>query len=435
MSKKSDVSDLSAAELLQLAAEKMGVDASSLSGLELGLEGLARELTRLELTRRLNEEESSTAKKCPSCGARCRVRVRAKERTLRTLSGEVVYRRNYHYCDGCSRGFYPRDVSLDIPDHGDVSSELERRILDFAMNDPFEQGAKRFSLHYSRSASSNLLRRVFHRVSERLTNCNEEWIEQAMKEPEKDSGTIVVETDGSMISTNAGWKEIKLGMVYSLSSGPERSSKPSPRYVASMQGTLDFEEVLEQAIDSHLIRRPQQVVWLGDGAAGFWNIAQRVCPDAAQILDWYHAIEHASDCAKILFEGDEVVQELWTFAMKKKLAGPGGIQQVESELEACLFGATASEKAALNNLRRYYHAHRDRMKYRDYRSKGWPIGSGSIESAHRYVLQARMKRAGQHWSKDVASAMAKMRAHYITAGPHKFHQAIAKAAELTEFAA
>ncbi|MCP4445681.1 MAG: hypothetical protein GY811_10130 [Myxococcales bacterium] len=35
-----------------------------------------------------------------------------------------------------------------------------------------------------------------------------------------------------------------------------------------------------------------------------------------------------------------------------------------------------------------------------------------------------MKRAGQHWSHKVAAAMAKMRAHYVTAGPARFHQAI-----------
>ncbi len=35
-----------------------------------------------------------------------------------------------------------------------------------------------------------------------------------------------------------------------------------------------------------------------------------------------------------------------------------------------------------------------------------------------------MKLAGQHWSHKVAAAMARMRAHYVTAGPARFHQAI-----------
>lgn len=33
-----------------------------------------------------------------------------------------------------------------------------------------------------------------------------------------------------------------------------------------------------------------------------------------------------------------------------------------------------------------------------YREAGYPIASGATESAHRYVLQVRVKRAGQHWS-------------------------------------
>jgi len=100
--KKKDISDLSAEDCLRLAAEKLGIEGDSLSSLELGFEGAAREMARLELCRRLNEVETSGPKKCPRCGRRCRIRVRAKERTIRTLSGSVSYRRNYHYYD--SRG-------------------------------------------------------------------------------------------------------------------------------------------------------------------------------------------------------------------------------------------------------------------------------------------------------------------------------------------
>ena len=52
------------------------------------------------------------------------------------------------------------------------------------------------------------------------------------------------------------------------------------------------------------------------------------------------------------------------------------------------------------------------------------MGSGIAESAHRYVLQVRMKRAGQRWGIQRARRMVLLRAVYPTAGAHHFHRAI-----------
>jgi len=38
-----------------------------------------------------------------------------------------------------------------------------------------------------------------------------------------------------------------------------------------------------------------------------------------------------------------------------------------------------------------------------------PIGSGKIESAHRYLVQQRLKRPGAWWAPDNAEAMLALR--------------------------
>jgi hypothetical protein len=40
---------------------------------------------------------------------------------------------------------------------------------------------------------------------------------------------------------------------------------------------------------------------------------------------------------------------------------------------------------------------------------GLPIGSGMIESGHRHVLQARLKKAGTAWLRDHADQIAHLR--------------------------
>ena len=50
------------------------------------------------------------------------------------------------------------------------------------------------------------------------------------------------------------------------------------------------------------------------------------------------------------------------------------------------------------------------MKYKQYKTIGCGIiGSGAIESAHRTVIQKRMKQAGQRWSTKGATNMLRLR--------------------------
>lgn len=429
--------DLSAAELLSLAAKKLELEGKSLSDLEVGLERATRELARNSISDRLNAPESGRPKACPRCGKRCRVRAKAKPRTLKTLSGEIRYRRNYHYCENCDEGFYPRDREHDIPEHGELSFELERRILDFALNDTLSHAVERFEMHYSsESISTNQLRRVFERVSDRTESCAPEWLEEAAMAPlPQSSNPVVVQTDGSMVSTTQGWKEVKLGVIYAHedTSGPAKAPRRT-RYTAVVGALERFEDAIEQALASHA-HRPSQVLWLGDGAKSIWSVANRVAPEAVEILDWYHVIEHASDCAKILFGTGSDLATQWVDSAARTLMHQG-VETLLDELTACLFLAEPSpEREAIEALRRYYHDNQHRMDYRRYRAAGWPIGSGAVESAHRHVIQVRMKRAGQHWSLPVAARMAAMRALYSTTGPKRIHQAIRDALTKTQQAA
>jgi hypothetical protein len=82
---------------------------------------------------------------------------------------------------------------------------------------------------------------------------------------------------------------------------------------------------------------------------------------------------------------------------------------------------------AVENLVRCYRTNANRMKYRLFREDRLPIGSGAVESAHRHVLQTRMKRAGQRWVLRNARRMARLRAAYRTAGALAFYGAIRRA--------
>ena len=68
---------------------------------------------------------------------------------------------------------------------------------------------------------------------------------------------------------------------------------------------------------------------------------------------------------------------------------------------------------SLNDLIRYYENNIKRMKYGTFIEKGYLIGSGAVESAHRNIIQQRLKRSGQRWSIQGAQRIANIRAYRI----------------------
>jgi hypothetical protein len=442
MARKKALSEATDEELLrELArrnAEKHFREGMTLSEMELTVESMVhghREPSIALMLSRMKPEKP-TAKACPRCGQRTPVKVRDRERTVRSLSGPVTFKRNYHYCEACKAGFYPVDRLLDLPEEGELSAELEKRVLDFALNDVYGECAARWGLHYPDTISENLLRRVIDRVGRQCEAADQGRLQSELKRPSSSPADIlVVEVDGSQLPIRGAepWKEAKVGLTYRHDIDAHAPVKGSARYVALVGGQSDFAPLLEEALHIERVDEVPTVVWLGDGAPSNWNLADQLSPDALQILDWHHAVQHAVDCGKVLLGEESPWLSTWQ-ARAEALLAAGDIDATVAELMACLPLAQKRRGndrvdclTALDDLVRYYRNNAHRMKYRLFREHHFPIGSGAVESAHRHVLQTRMKRAGQHWAMRNARRMARLRAAYRTAGAIAVHGAIRRA--------
>jgi len=401
---------------------------------ECGMENPAAARSMAALLARMRRE-SPTAKPCPKCGRRTPVKVRDRERTLRTMAGPVTLKRNYHYCEACQLGFYPLDRALDLPEEGELTAEMEKRVLDFGVNDVYGDGALRWSLHYREPISDNLLRRVVSRVGRQCEGAEHGTLQEKLKPRHRDPPEVlVVEVDGSMLPIRGEepWKEAKVGVIYRHDLQTREPIPSTARYVAVVGGGMgEFAPILEDALEVDDVDEAGAVVCIGDGAPCNWNLADQLLPDATQILDWYHAVENGMRCAKALLDEESPWLPLWQRRLEQLLAD-GDTTALIGELMDCLplLEKTRGAKErleALDMLVRYYRANAHRMRYRTFREYGYPLGSGAVESAHRHVLQARMKRAGQRWSMRNARRMARLRAAYRTGNALNFHAAIRQA--------
>ena len=423
-------------ELARRHADREFKDGMTMTDIELAAEKLKAETGGPSIASMLArmKPEKPTPKACPRCGQRTPVKARDRERTVRSLSGPITFRRNYHYCEGCKRGFYPVDRLLDLPEEGELTGEMEKRALDFAINDVYGEGAARWNLHYHEPISDNLLRRVAARVGEQCAAADQGRLQECLKpRAALAADVLVVQTDGSMIPIRGDepWKEAKVGIVYRHDVVERAPAPSSARYVSVIGGLAEFAPVLEEALEVENIDECGAVVWLGDGAVCNWRLADHLAPDATQILDWHHAVEHAVDCGKILLGEESPWLPLWQETCERLLAA-GNPDAVIAQVNACKTEARHRRDKvacsdAIDDLVRYYTNNAERMEYAHYRARGFPIGTGAVESAHRHVLQARMKRAGQRWALRCARRMARLRAAYRTGGAHHVYEAIRRA--------
>lgn len=396
--------DLQAAEL---ATEKIKVDDG------------ARVLS-IVIAKRSDDEDSSP-RHCPKCGRRARVEAKKQARTIRTLSGEHTYHRNYFRCSGCRHGFAPVDEELGVPANGRLSLEIEKRITDFGVNDVFDEAAARFAMHYGWSISENLVRRAIDRVADAQESVPELMMQKALqKSAETPAELLTLSVDGSMLSTRKGWQEFKVGVVvrdehHLKKSRARRGAITQARYVTATD-LQDLKTRLYSAALASGLETAKNIVFVSDGATWIRNLAQELFPTAVLVLDWPHVVEHLAECGRALLAEHPHLFEVW-MNTTKNLVYNGQAEQVISELQELVSMPDVDEKP-VKNLIRYLTNNLDRMDYPSYLARNFPIGSGVIESAQRHVLQVRMKRAGQHWCPKKAKRMARLRAASRTAGPH-----------------
>ena len=234
--------------------------------------------------------------------------------------------------------------------------------------------------------------------------------------------TVYAMVDGSMILSRQGWKETKLGRVFKSSDcikdGANKGSILQSQYVAHVGSNKLFCRTMSELLDAYggnSIR--ERLVLVNDGATWIHQWCKDIYPDAIHILDYYHATEHLYEFISLAFKDTEE-GKLWgksieTFLLQSKLE-----QVIEAIQKQPPGNKKAQEvKAGLIN---YYQQNKERMDYARYIKIGAGIiGSGAIESAHRTVVQKRLKQSGQRWGIKGAQNVLNLRVVYMSNQWHK----------------
>jgi hypothetical protein len=225
---------------------------------------------------------------------------------------------------------------------------------------------------------------------------------------------LYVEADASMVLTRKqGWKEVKVGRLFKSNDCLHPQAKQGmitySQYLAQMGSHKSFSEKLEALVEDYTTRQ-QQMVFITDGAPWLRNWIEDAFPQATSILDFYHLLEHLYAFAEAFFAAASEPSQ-WV-EQQKELLLESLSEQVTSNVNALT--APKAKQRIKAKLLAYLKANRSRMDYKHYQTIGCGIiGSGAIESAHRTVVQKRMKLSGQRWSRPGAQYMLNLRVIYM----------------------
>jgi hypothetical protein len=191
-------------------------------------------------------------------------------------------------------------------------------------------------------------------------------------------------------------------------------------HLATAQSSSAFGPLARVEAERRGLRQAQTVISIADGGNWIDPLLDEHFRVEARILDWFHAVEHLWDCAKAVHGAGTVQAAQWAERLEA-LLWDGRVQRIIDELstEAVRAGpptptdAVGSVRHILATNIEYFTKHRDHMKYPDYRSRGWPIGSGDTEAAVKQ-FNKRIKGTEQFWTEGGVEAIVTLRALWLS---------------------
>lgn len=344
---------------------------------------------------------------CPKC-EKPSGRRRRRERHLTTLCGVIRVER-WVYCCQDKHYHTPWDTKQKLK--GKYTHRVAEMMCRFAVNFDY------------RAASEELARQGIKVSHTTLHKKVREWSKGLRALEQVDCQTLepyerwYVGSDGCHTNSPAGWKETKVGCVYRdyPQLGADSISRARPesiRYTANRQNADQCgKDLYALATKSGIYQEDimeQEVVFIGDGAAWIWHLADEHFPNAVEIVDIMHAKSHLYDVAKAIF-GETETEKIQDWIKEvEPLLQDGNITEVVARIR----GVSTEEPETLKILEReakYFEKHAHRMRYKVFREKGYQIGSGVIESACKHVVAQRCRRASMRWTDEGLRAVLELR--------------------------
>lgn len=385
---------------------------------------------RERLAERIAAEDAArcgSAPSCDGCGRKMAARGRAVA-SVRSQFGEVRLRPAVYRCAPCRRQVRPMWQWLGV-ETGRLTGALARLVALLGVVVPYELAAQLCT----ELLGIEVCAMTVWREVQRLGSACEQYQAESMRhfnDPRRQAGSsptpppqaVVLAPDGCALGMQVRstrrrrvddkplpplppveeghFREVKTGVLLlpneRIETAPGRRSVVR-RVLVTCLGDADqlFARLSAKLVELNWLGDQTVVVIVGDGAEWIWNRA-KLFANRCEILDFWHAVEKAWEFARLQYGAESKHADNFIHRLATDLRA-GRVTDVIARLGR-LKVASPQAREKLASLIAYYTDNECRMRYDEYLRRGYGIGSGAVESAHKQVVHARLRQAGMRFS-------------------------------------
>lgn len=298
--------------------------------------------------------------------------------------------------------------------HQEMSPALEQKLAFTAtLTDSYEKAAK-LTAQWNCPVDASVIHALVQRLGRKAEQQTQARLQQPAQEREPQRGASelgVLMMDGWFARfRGAGWgkkktpkdrvewHEIKTGVFYLQEQAGETAGGRgviSDKVIVRWRGEpLEFGQRLHWEALRAGLGRAEELLALADGGKWIWNLTADRWGSAHQGLDFWHGSQHLWELGRACC-GKEGATKSWVEPRLHQLRH-GEEQAVLDEI-ATLKVPRGERGKIVRREKNYFAGQAGRMNYQELADRGWPIGSGAVESQCNQS-QGRFKRSGQFWT-------------------------------------
>lgn len=379
---------------------------------------------------------------------------RPRKRTVTTLFGDIEVPR-YGYSDVETSSVFPLDGALNLPEDR-YSHGLRRRVAKAVATGSFDEAVKAIE----QTTGGNVPKRQAEQVAQQVSADFVAFYQNQLPQEEKphEDTLLVMTTDGKGVvmrkedlrdATRRAAERNNHKLKTRLSKGEKRNRKrmatvaalydvqPYYRSTAEILGQTErisprprptnkrvwasvereAKDVIDELFREAASRDPErkrQWLMLVDGHEGqlrdIKNVAKAHRADVVVILDFVHVLEYLWGAAYCFHPEGSEEAERWVLQRAEAILR-GDVSETAAGMRrsATRRDLTEKERHAVDKCAGYLLKNKTRLDYRTALANGWPIGTGVVEGACRYVVKDRMEITGARWSLKGAEAVLRLR--------------------------
>lgn len=334
--------------------------------------------------------------------------------SVQGIFGSFPLERDYYYHPGKKQGYYPADAALGL--EGAYTPALARLVC---LEGADESSYQKAEDHLQETGGIPISARQVQRLAQQVGAAAQTWQEREALTPlpgTKVAPIMYVGGDGSGVPMRKEELEGRagkqpdggsktrmayLGCVFTQHKKDEEGNPirdhDSTTYVSTFNSIDEFGPLLRQEAIRRGLPLALQVVLLIDGANGLANMGRLCFPTATQIVDFYHALEHAGKVLVAILGSKEHPDYKKRLGRWARGLLNDRVEKLIAQTRKECAGQTREE--AVEKELGYFVNNVSRMQYGTFRNKGFFIGSGVIEAGCKTVIGARCKQSGMFWGK------------------------------------